>query len=176
MLIGHVNLTTSMSGADEHFVTLVERLQASGLRQHVLVRKSTLATRISTLGEVEVGPVVTSPILAYCLMPGIDVAHVHDPAAGQVGLLLALTRSIPFVLTHRGAVESGHNPLLKSIYRRASLVICQDDSEAALLHHWLPGLVVVIVPDVERGGSVAAHLRVYQNSQRMPIAGNNGIQ
>ncbi len=176
LLIGHVNLAASMQETGEHFITLVEGLEQAGVRQHVIVRNATLAKRISAIGGVEVGPVVNSPVLAYCLMPGIDVAHVHEPAAGQAGLLLALTRSIPYVLTHRGAVTPGGNPVSKAIYRRAAAVICQDDSELAILRHWLPGLDVDIVPDIERHGPAWRHLRLYQNSQRMPIAGNNGIQ
>ena len=106
MLIGHVNLAASTAESDQRFITLVEALQQLGMRQHVVVRNSVLAKRLSVLGDVEVGPVVNSPVLAYCLMPGIDVAHVHEPAAGQVGLLLALTRSTPYVLTHRLILSS----------------------------------------------------------------------
>ena len=176
MLIGHVNLAASMKETGEQFVALVEALQESGVRQHVLARNPTLAKRIAAVRGVEVGPVVNSPVLAYCLMPGIDVAHVHEPAAGQVGLLLALTRSIPYVLTHRGASTPGDGPLMQAIYRRASVVICQDDSELAILRHWLPGIAAEILPDIGRQESAAGHLRLYQNSQRMPIAGNNGNQ
>lgn len=176
MLIGHVNLAASTAESDQRFITLVEALQQLGMRQHVVVRNSVLAKRLSVVGDVEVGPVVSSPVLAYCLMPGIDVAHVHEPAAGQVGLLLALTRSTPYVLTHRGAVAPGGGPLLQAIYRRASAVICQDDSELAILRHWLPGIVAEILPDIGRQESAASHLRLYQNSQRIPIAGNSGNQ
>ncbi len=80
------------------------------------------------------------------------------------------------MLTHRGAVLPGRHALSKAIYRRASAVICQDDSELAILRHWLPGLAVEIIPDIEGRNSAASHLRLYQNSQRKPIAGNSGIQ
>ena len=176
MLVGHINLAASMQETGEQFITLVEALQRTGIQQHVIVRNATLAKQILAVGGIDVGPVVHAPVLAYCLMPGIDVVHVHEPAAGQAGLLLALTRSIPYVLTHRGAVTAGGNPVAKAIYRRATAVICQDDSELAILRHWLPGLNVEIVPDIERQEPADSHIRLYQNSQRMPIAGNNGIQ
>lgn len=176
MRIGHINLVEVVDDAAGHFVSLVEALQATGVEQHVLVRNESLATRIAAIDGVEVGPVVQAPVMAYCLLPRVHVAHVHEPAAGQAGLLLALTRSIPYVLTHRGPVGSGRNPLTRSIYRRASLVICQDDSELAILNHWLPGLAVDIVPELDRERSAALHLWAYQNCQRTPMAGSNGSQ
>ncbi len=176
MLIGHINLAVSMNGTGEHFVTLVEALQGTGLHQHVLVRNATLAKRIDAIGGVAMGPVVHSPVMAYCLMPRVDLVHVHEPTAGQAGLLLTLTRSIPYILTHRGAARFAGNPLLHAVYKRAAAVICQDDSEVAMVRHRLPELAIDIIPDIERHGSAAGHLRLYQNSQRTPIAGSKGIQ
>lgn len=176
MLLGHINLSASMNGTGEHLVTLVAALQDAGLRQHVLVRNATLAGRIDAIGKIAVGPAVQSPVMACCLMPRADLVHVHEPAAGQAGLLLTLTRSMPYVLTHRGAVRLSGNPLLQAVYKRAAAVICQDDSEVAMLRHRLPGLTLDVIPDIDRQGSAAAHLRLYQNSQRTPIAGSRGIQ
>jgi hypothetical protein len=109
-------------------------------------------------------------------MPRVDLVHVHDPVAGQAGLLLTLTRSIPYVLTHRATTKLVGNPLLQAVYKRAAVVICQDDSEVAMLRHRLPGLALEIIPDVDPQLSAAGHLRLYQNSQRIPIAGSKGIQ
>jgi hypothetical protein len=176
MLIGHINLARDVDDSGEYFVALIDALQRAGVQQRVLVRSAVLADRVAAIGDVDTGPLVRSPVMACCLMPPVDVVHAHEPGAGKTGLLLTLTRSIPYVLTHRGAPATRGGPLLQSIYRRASAIFCQDDGDAALTHHWLPGLAIVIVPDVERHGSAAGHLRVYQNSQRMPIAGNNGIQ
>lgn len=176
MLIGHINLAPGMHDSGEPLINLVEALQESGVEQHVLVRNTTLARRLAVLEGVNVAAIVHTPIMAYCLLPRVDVLHVHELAAGQAGLLSALTRSIPYVLTHRGAVPRGSNPLLQAVYKRASVVVCQDDSEIAILRHWLPGLVADVVPDVERHGSASDYLRVYQNSHSKPIAGNNGIQ
>jgi hypothetical protein len=109
-------------------------------------------------------------------MPQLDVVHIHDMTAGQAGLLLALTRSMPFVITYRGDLADGRGSLTRAIYHRASRVICRDDSELCILRHFDPSLRIEIIPDIARSGSAAAHLRVYQNSQRMPTAGSNGIQ
>jgi hypothetical protein len=109
-------------------------------------------------------------------MSRVDITHVHEPSAGHAGLLLTLTRSIPYILTHRGEIALARNPLLQAVYRRAAAVICQDDSEVAMLRHWLPGLAIEIIPDVDLQGSSAAHQQIYQNSQRTPIAGRSGIQ
>lgn len=176
MFVGHINLAKSFNGAGEHFVSLIEDLQRKDVTQHVLVRNLSLAKRISAVEDVAVGPVVRSAVMAYCYMPQLDVVHIHDMAAGQAGLLLALTRSIPFVLTHRNDPASRRLPLTRLIYQRASSIICRDDSELSILRHLEPTLHIEIIPDIARSGSADAHLRVYQNSQRMPIAGSNGIQ
>ena len=176
LVIGHINLAKSFDRASENFVNLVEGLQQKGVAQHVLVRNATLAGKLGAMDDVAVGPVVRSAVMAYCHMPQLDIVHIHDMAAGQAGLLLALTRSIPFVLTHRGDFEGGTGALAQAIYRRASRVICCDDSEVSILRHLEPTLRIEIIPDIERSGAVDAHLRVYQNSQRMPTAGSRGIQ
>lgn len=176
MRIGHINLATSFNGTGEHFVSLVEALEQVGVKQHVLVRNTALARRVDAIDGVEVGPVVRSAITACCLMPSCDLVHMHDPAAAQAGLLLTLTRSIPFVLTHRRSAAIGSNPVTQAIYKRASGIICLDESDIALLRHYEPTLRLHIVPDLMRFDSANDHLRVYQNSQRMPMAGSNGIQ
>lgn len=176
MLIGHLSLAPAFDGAEARFVLLVEALRDAGVEQHVLVRNAALASRLATIEGVTVGSVVHSPVMAYCLLPRVDLAHAHDRTAGHAGLLLSLTRSIPYVLTHRGSIAMSASPLLQSTYRRAARVLCQDDAELAVLRHWIPGLTADVVPDLERHETAARHLGVYQNSQRMPIAGSNGIQ
>lgn len=176
MRVGHINLATSFNGTGEHFVSLVEALEQAGVEQHVLVRNTALAKRLDAIEGVNVGPVVRSAVTACCLMPSCDLVHMHDPAAAQAGLLLTLTRSIPFVLTHRSSGVIGKNPLTQAIYKRASGIICLDESDIALLRHYEPTLRLHIVPDLLRSDSANDHLRVYQNSQRMPMAGSNGIQ
>ncbi|MDH3616418.1 MAG: glycosyltransferase [Gammaproteobacteria bacterium] len=130
MHIGHINLAKSFNGAGEHFVSLVEALQSRDVQQYVLVRNVALAKRLDLLDDVTVGPAVRSAVMAYCLMPHLDLVHVHNPSEGQSGLLLTLTRSIPFVLTHRD-VPPGKNPLTQAVYRRAAGIIYQGDADAA---------------------------------------------
>lgn len=61
--------------------------------------------------------------MAYCLMPDIDVVHVHDGKSGQAGLLLTLTRSIPFVMAASETSDATRNPLKRSILHRAQALI-----------------------------------------------------
>ena len=175
MRIGHINLASSFNGTGEHFVSLVEGLQQQGIRQYVLVRNKSLARRLHAVDDVEVGPIVKSAVSAYCLMPRCDLVHIHDSSSAQAGLLLTLTRSIPYVMT-QGDTLPGTGPVVQAIYRRAVKVICRDASDAALLRHCEPSLDIEIIPDLARRGSANNHLRVYQNSQRTPTAGSNGIQ
>lgn len=130
VFIGHINLAKSCNGAGEFFVNLVEALHQGGVRQHVLVRSVALAKRLELIDDVTVGPVVRSTVMAYCLMPHVDVVHVHDRSEGQSGLLLSLTRSIPYVLSHHGESPGG-NRLTQAVYKRASGIIYQSDADAA---------------------------------------------
>ncbi|MBT8089921.1 MAG: glycosyltransferase [Gammaproteobacteria bacterium] len=130
MYIGHINLAKSFNGAGEHFVSLVEALREHGVQQYVLVRNIALAKRLDLVDNVTAGPAVRSAVMACCLTPRVDVVHIHDPSDGQAGLLLTLTRSIPFVLTHRDDAP-GRNPITQAVYRRASGIIHQSDADAA---------------------------------------------
>jgi len=128
--IGHINLSESFNGAGEHFVALIESLQQHAMRQYVLVRNVSLAKRLDLVEGVVVGPVVRSPVTSYCLMPQVDVVHIHDQMGSSAGLLLALTRSIPFVLTRREISASSTNPINKAIYNRASGFVEEDQLTA----------------------------------------------
>lgn len=118
--IGHINLSESYNDTGEHFVALIESLQQHGMQQYVLVRNVSLAKRLDLVDGAVVGPVVTSAVTAYCLMPQVDVVHIHDQSGSSAGLLLALTRSIPFVLTRRELPAIRSNPINKAIVNRAS--------------------------------------------------------
>ena len=175
VLVGHINLARSPGETNKYFVGLVEGLIDEGIAQHVLVRDRTLAERLDAPDGVTVGPIVSSAVSAFCLMPNCDLVHIHDVPSAQAGLLLTLTRSIPFVMT-QGDTLPGNGPIVQAIYKRAARIICRDASDAALLQHCEPSLNITIIPDVFHSGSACEHLRVYQNSQRMPMAGSNGIQ
>lgn len=130
MYIGHINLAKSIEGRDEHFVELVKAIQARGVQQYVLVGEVRLAKQLDKLENVTVGPVVRTAVTACCLMPAVDVVHVHDPSDGQSGLLLTLTRSIPFVLTQQDK-SPARSALAKAVNRRAAGMVYENDGDAA---------------------------------------------
>lgn len=130
MRIGHINLASSFNGAGENFVRLIESLQQLGVTQYVLVRNVELAKRLEIVADVTVGPVVRSAVTAYCLIPALDIVHVHEPAAARAGLLLALTRSVPFVLSHHHQAQA-NNRIEQAIYRRASAIIDNCDADGS---------------------------------------------
>ena len=109
------------------FATLVESLDRLAIDQHILVSNAALAHRLHSCPYVNVGPVVKTPVMAYCLMPGVDLVHIHDTRSGQVGLLLTLTRSTPFVMTCEGENRSRRNPLRRSIFDRAQAIVSASD-------------------------------------------------
>jgi hypothetical protein len=130
MYIGHVNLAKSLDGAAAYFVTLIEELRDHGVQQHVLVRNVELAKRLDLVANVTVGPAVRSALTAYCLMPAVDIVHIHDLSDGQAGLLLTLTRSIPFVVTQQNNAPA-HGLLATAVLQRAVGMIHAGDSDAA---------------------------------------------
>ena len=120
MHIGHINLSKSFNGAGEHFVNLIESLQQHAIQQHVLVGNVGMAKRLDLIDGVVVGPVVRSPITAYCMMPSVDIVHIHNESCSSAGLLMTLTRSVPFVLTRRERVTQNGNPVTQAVRNRAS--------------------------------------------------------
>ena len=127
MQIGHIDLSAYISAAEEQLVVLVEALTAHGIEQHVLVRNPFLAKRLTVCSGVSVGPIVRSPVSAYCLMPAVDLVHTHDRKAINTGVLLNLTRSIPYVLTYRQFSTPGNCPITRSKYGRAEGIICPSE-------------------------------------------------
>ena len=173
MLVGHINLETSMNGTGEHFIRLVEALNRQGIEQHVLVANQSLAKRVNVYDGVTTGPVVKTPIMAYCLMPDVRVVHAHDHGGGQAGLLMTLTRSTPYVLTRRSAEAVGKNPIARSMVRRASGLICPSAAcAAAILDDDFAGPIDIIedisherVAEAANDNRIAAeHLRIYRRS------------
>ncbi len=125
MKVGHVLLQSGSPEALRRFTELVEALDRLALRQFVLVGDSAASRRLSVCPYVQVGQVVRSPVVANCLMADVDVVHAHDARSGQVGLLLTLTRSIPFVLTEsrEGSTTVG---AVNHMVRRRALAIIED--------------------------------------------------
>jgi len=131
--IGHINLTASFNGVGANFVALVESLQHHALQQYILVRNIELAKRLAIVEGVTVGPVVRTPLTAYCLMPQVDVVHIHDQSSRTAGILLALTRSVPYVLTQHETKTASDSPLNRSARKRASGFIA--DNEVGICQH-----------------------------------------
>jgi len=178
--IGHINLATSMNDFGEHFIRLVEALDRQRIHQHVLVANASLSKRIAICEHVKLGPVVRTPVMAYCLMPDVGLTHVHDARGGQSGLLLTLTRSIPYVITRREPNHIGRNPLARSMLSRAASVICptRDMAESVLAEDF--STPVDVIPDIPHESLdenvidnriAAEHLRIYRravDSWRVP--------
>ena len=123
MKVGQIYLDKASTAGARQFQALVESLDKLAIEQHVLVASSELARSLSSLPYVTVGPVVSTPVTAYCLMPDVDVAHVHDSKSGQSGLLLTLTRSIPYVMTRVDPNQKTRNPITRSIWERAQRTV-----------------------------------------------------
>lgn len=173
MRIGHINLAVSMNGTGEHFVRLVEALERQGVEQHVLVANHALAKRVSLYDNVSVGPLVKTPVMAYCLMPDIGVVHAHGRNAGQAGLLMTLTRSTPYVLTRRSRKAVGRNPVSRSIVNRAACIICPDEEAAARIRCGDFSVPLAIIEDISHESvetnesdirAASEHMRVYRRA------------
>ena len=147
MRIGHIDLSPHISAAEEQLVILVEALTAHNLEQHILVRNPFLAKRLAVCGGVSVGPIVRSSLTAFLLMPAVDLVHTHDIKAANTGLVLALTRSIPFVLTHRRRSTPGNNPLTRLKYGRAEGIVCPSAEITAAMVDYADGSPVDTIAD-----------------------------
>lgn len=101
------------------------------MQQYVLVRNIALAKRLDLLDNITVGPVVRSAITAVCLMPQVDIVHIHDRSSQSAGLLLALTKSVPFVMTRHEALATSRNPLTQAACNRAAGFIEDGDSSTS---------------------------------------------
>lgn len=173
MEVGHINLEAAANGAVEHFVKLVEGLGNLGVKQHVIVRNRSLARRLEICDGVS-AQTANAAVIAYCLMPHVGLVHAHDETSGHAGLLLTLTRSIPYVTTRRSEQPPGTNPIIRSVYSRSVSVICPTKSAAAAVAGQGLGVPVDVIPaisckDVEKADRIvrrisAAHLRVYRRA------------
>ena len=133
MKVGQIYLEKASSAGARRFQSLIESLDKLAIEQHVLVASSELARSLGSLPYVTVGPVVSTPVTAYCLMPDVDVAHVHDSKSGQSGLLLTLTRSIPYVMTRADAHLTTRNPITRSVWDRAQQTIEPKEIQPEML-------------------------------------------
>ena len=129
MKVGQIYLENTSADGAKQFLAIIEGLDKLAIEQHVLVAELDMARSLEALPYVTVGPVVRTPVMAYCLMPGVDVVHIHDSKSGRAGLLLTLTRSVPFVMTLPKNAKTTRNPLERSILQRAQTTIEPQDLE-----------------------------------------------
>lgn len=127
MKIGQIYLEKAAGDSARQFQAIVEGLDRLAIEQHVLVASASLARSLSALPYVTVGPVVGTPVMAYCLTPEVDVAHVYGIKSGQAGLLLTLTRAVPYVITATQQATKKPSPLWNTIRDRARESIAVED-------------------------------------------------
>ena len=96
---------------------------------------------------VSVGPIARSSIPAFFLMPAVDLVHTHDRKALNSGILLSLTRSIPYVLTHRQLNTPGNNPMARSKYGRAEGIVCPSAEITTAMADYADGTPVDTIGD-----------------------------
>jgi len=125
MKIGHICLATKPDEVILRVASLIEALDRLAVEQHVLVASVALARRLQSCPYVTVGPVVKTAVMAYCLMPDVDLAHIHEEKGERAALLLRLTRSIPFVMTVRDPDDADLNPLSRAVRQRAACLMSQ---------------------------------------------------
>ena len=113
-------------------------------------------------------------------MPDVDVVHIHDTKSYQAGLVLRLTRSIPYVLTHRAAAAPTRSPIARSVIARSAGVICPTDVAAnALINAGFTVPVDVVADmtfaanadDMNENHIAAEHHRIYRravDTRRIP--------
>ena len=136
MKIGHIYLERESARGASRFMALVEAVDRLAVDQHVLVAEPALARRLNALPFATVGSVVRSPVMACCLMPEVDVVHVHDEKGGRAGLLLTLTRSLPVIVTSDRPGQQPQGSLERSVFQRARAIV----DPALLESEWLVDL------------------------------------
>lgn len=123
MKIGQVFLDTAGHSVERRYLKIIENLDKLAIEQYAVVSSPRIARTLQAFPFVSVSPIVKSAIMAYCLMPDVNVVHVHGRKGGQAGLLLALTRSIPFVIDQIDNWQETNNPITRSIVHRAFALI-----------------------------------------------------
>ena len=139
MKIGHINLEKEYGGSGHQLLMLAKALSNYSIEQHAVVRNPILARRLLEHANISISPLVNSPVTAYALMPNIDLAHLHDSRSLQSGLLLTLTRSIPYIVTHRSLEPPPARALARSMYRRAEGIACVSQAVLKIMLAYSPG-------------------------------------
>lgn len=166
MTIGQILLCDGEPGCFEHFVRLTEGLDRFGIRQHVIVANRELAARVGVYDGVTLGPSLHSAVMAAALMPNVTLVHAHDDEAGRAALLMHLTRSTPYVLTHREPQAPGRSPLRRSVYVRAETIIAATAAASEALDDDIDTRIVdiqdVALPNIDY--PLTEHIRMYRQA------------
>jgi len=172
LTIGHIDLSPGAGAEVSGLASIVVFLAASGVRQHVVAGDMALCRRLCDVDGVAVGPTTSAPAVAFSQMPAVDVLHVHDERSAEAGLLMALTRSTPYIYSDAAANDLPVGPVSAAIYRRASSIVCPDPATADRIVRFDPRIRVDIVDPGLPPGQIARHwLRIYRrtvDSDRIP--------
>jgi glycosyltransferase involved in cell wall biosynthesis len=145
--IGHINLDKKYGGSGHQLLMLAKALSKHDIEQHAVVRNPVLARRLSKTAGILVGPLVKSPVMAYGLMPHVDLVHIHDRKSLRSGLLLTLTRAIPYIVTHRSLTPPTGNGLVRSMYQRAEGIACVSEAVSRVMLDYCPETPVDCIYD-----------------------------
>ena len=139
MKIGHINLAKEYGGSGHQLLMLAKALSNHRIEQHAVVSNPILARRLLEHVDISISPLVNSPVTAYGLMPNVDLAHLHDSKSMPSGLLLTMTRSIPYIVTHRSLEPPPAHALARSMYRRAEGIACVSEAVSKVMLAYSPG-------------------------------------
>ena len=151
MRIGHLLLDEDTENG-HRAAWLVRRLSHLGIEQHVLTCDESMLRTLASTKRVRLGPLVRTPIMACCLMPDVDLAHMHDVKSGQAGLLLTLTRSIPYVISQWPRLPAATNAISRSIYTRSRGILCRSEADRMRMRSLCPHALIELIPESAAAG------------------------
>ena len=147
MVIGHIKLAPGFDRHARQLLRLTSALAELGVQQHALVASNVLARELEARAAMPVVRVAPSAVEACCDLEACDLVHAHDLEAGKAALLLRLTSSQHYILSHHPSNEVGADAVLDSLTRRADCVVCTSEAAAAALRRDCAAAEVRIVRD-----------------------------
>ncbi len=150
--VAHVHLASQHDLSSQQLAILARGLSGLNVDQHAVVRCQQVAEQLSRVPYVTIGPLVSSPIVANCLLPCADICHAHDARSAQTGLLLTLTRSIPFILSYRSQTTVSDAPITKAINRRSRAIVCASIIDQQRLLQDFPESTISVIANTTGKG------------------------
>ena len=166
MFIGHICLSKDFGHTAKQLLWLVKGMARQGIQQSVVVRCAPLANRLMRCADVTVADLADSPLTAYSMVPKVDLAHVHDPDGVHTGLLLALTRSIPYIITCRQRAVPDESVIVRSAYQRAACIVCTTSATVDVMQVFCSTLSI----DIVRDAGDSTHPNSYLNDRVQQMA------